>query len=222
MPRPAVAEGATLVRIGTGALRTAAGVSVTDDRAAEARCYACPEMSHVLASFVTLLGAVYSILILLRVVLSWTSPMGGGPFTAFVYQVTEPVLAPIRRLLPPMGGLDWSPFLALLLLSVVRAPLRPLLTGHGHPEATFGVLLSPRAARDEVGPMSDGVVRVRVTRPPADGEANRALIRVLAGALDLPPSALRSWPGRAPATSGSGWPAWTSTAVAERLSRPNR
>ncbi len=76
-------------------------------------------MSQVLASFVTLLGAVYSILILLRVVLSWTSPMGGGPFTAFVYQVTEPVLGPIRRLLPPMGGLDWSPFIALLLLSVV-------------------------------------------------------------------------------------------------------
>ncbi len=76
-------------------------------------------MSHVLASFVTLLGAVYSLLILARVVLSWTNPCGGGPFTAFIYQVTEPVLAPIRRLLPPMGGLDWSPFVALILLSLV-------------------------------------------------------------------------------------------------------
>ncbi len=74
-------------------------------------------MSNVLASFVTLLGALYSVLILLRVVLSWTNPMGGGAFTAFVYQLTEPVLAPIRRLLPPMGGLDWSPFIALFLLS---------------------------------------------------------------------------------------------------------
>jgi len=74
-------------------------------------------MSQVLTSFVTLLGAVYSLLILLRVVMSWMSPTGGGAFTAFVYQVTEPVLAPIRRLMPPMGGLDWSPFIALLLLS---------------------------------------------------------------------------------------------------------
>jgi YggT family protein len=76
-------------------------------------------MSQVMVSFLTLLGAVYSLLILARVVLSWMSPMGGGPFTAFIYQVTEPVLAPIRRVLPPMGGLDWSPFIALVLLSLV-------------------------------------------------------------------------------------------------------
>jgi YggT family protein len=76
-------------------------------------------MSQVLVSFLTLLGAVYSLLILARVVLSWMSPMGGGAFTAFIYQVTEPVLAPIRRVLPPMGGLDWSPFIALLLLSLL-------------------------------------------------------------------------------------------------------
>ncbi len=76
-------------------------------------------MSQVLVSFVTLLGAVYSLLILARVVLSWMNPMGGGPFTAFIYQLTEPVLAPIRRMMPPMGGLDWSPFIVLLLLSLL-------------------------------------------------------------------------------------------------------
>jgi YggT family protein len=76
-------------------------------------------MSQVMLSFLTLLGAVYSLLILARVVLSWMNPMGGGPFTAFIYQVTEPVLGPIRRILPPMGGLDWSPFIALVLLSLL-------------------------------------------------------------------------------------------------------
>ena len=76
-------------------------------------------MSQVLASFVTLLAAVYSLLILVRVLMSWMNPYGGGAFTAFIYQVTEPVLAPIRRVLPPMGGLDWSPFIALILLSLL-------------------------------------------------------------------------------------------------------
>jgi len=76
-------------------------------------------MNAVLVSFLTLLGTVYTILILVRVVMSWMNPMGGGPFTAFVYQVTEPVLGPIRRVLPPTGGLDWSPFVALILLSLL-------------------------------------------------------------------------------------------------------
>lgn len=76
-------------------------------------------MTQLVASFFTLFGIVYSLLILLRVLMSWTNPSGGGAFTAFIYQVTEPVLAPIRRLLPPMGGLDWSPFIAMLLLSLV-------------------------------------------------------------------------------------------------------
>lgn len=74
-------------------------------------------MSHVLANFIGLLAGVLSLLILIRVVLSWTNASGGGGFTAFVYQATEPILGPIRRILPPMGGLDWSPFVALLVLS---------------------------------------------------------------------------------------------------------
>jgi YggT family protein len=39
--------------------------------------------------------------------------------TAFVYQFTEPILAPIRRLIPPTSGIDWSPLIAMLILSVV-------------------------------------------------------------------------------------------------------
>ena len=76
-------------------------------------------MSRVLANFVQLLAIALWVLILLRVIISWTSPMGGGGFTAFVYQATEPILAPIRRMLPSTGGLDWSPFVALVLLGLV-------------------------------------------------------------------------------------------------------
>jgi YggT family protein len=76
-------------------------------------------MSHVLATFVTMLSLVLTLLILARVLLSWTNGQGGGAFTAFIYQATEPILGPIRRVLPPMGGLDWSPFIALVLLTLI-------------------------------------------------------------------------------------------------------
>jgi YggT family protein len=81
-------------------------------------------MGNVVANFVMLLAAALWVLILLRVVLSWTSPYGGGGFTAFVYQVTEPILLPIRRVLPQTGGLDWSPFVALVLLSLIEGMFR--------------------------------------------------------------------------------------------------
>ena len=54
----------------------------------------------------------------------------------------------------------------------------------------------PRASRDGVGPVADGVLRVHVTRPPADGEANRAVLRLVAGWLEVPTSALELVSGR--------------------------
>jgi YggT family protein len=72
-----------------------------------------------------MLALVYTFLILGRVLVSWTNPGGGGGLTAFLYQVTEPLLGPIRRVLPPTGGIDWSPMIAILLLGILtRAFLR--------------------------------------------------------------------------------------------------
>jgi uncharacterized protein (TIGR00251 family) len=90
------------------------------------------------------------------------------------------------------------------------------------PEATVGVLLAPRATRDAVGPLIDGVVRVRVTRPAQDGEANRALIRVLAGALDLPPSDLAIVAGPRSRHKRVRIAGLDLAAVAERLARSDR
>jgi hypothetical protein len=53
------------------------------------------------------------------------------------------------------------------------------------------VAVIPRAAADRVGPYRDGVLHVRVSRPPADGEANRVVLRLVARSLDVPPSSLR-------------------------------
>ena len=76
-------------------------------------------MQDVLVNFFRLLVMVIWLLVIARVVLSWTNPRGGGGLVAFIYQATEPILAPIRRVLPPTGGIDWAPLIALLILGAL-------------------------------------------------------------------------------------------------------
>ena len=53
-------------------------------------------------------------LIFIRAIISWVNPDPFNPIVQFLYRVTEPILKPIRRLLPPIGGLDLSPIIAFL------------------------------------------------------------------------------------------------------------
>jgi uncharacterized protein (TIGR00251 family) len=55
---------------------------------------------------------------------------------------------------------------------------------------TFDVLVQPRASRAKLGPVHDGRLKVAVTAPPVDGEANAAVIEVLAKALGVARSAV--------------------------------
>jgi len=57
--------------------------------------------------------------------------------------------------------------------------------------STLRVRLTPRAARNQIDGWDGDLLRVRVTAPPVEGKANRALIRLLADALDISPSRLR-------------------------------
>ena len=76
-------------------------------------------MTAVVLTFFKLLFTLLWVLILARVIISWTNPRGGGSLVAFIYQVTEPILAPIRRILPPTSGIDWSPLIAMLILGAL-------------------------------------------------------------------------------------------------------
>ena len=75
-----------------------------------------------LAQLVAFLASFFNILILIRVLLTWI-PVGGGEtirtVVGLIYAATEPILAPIRRILPPMSGLDLSPIVAMVLLQVI-------------------------------------------------------------------------------------------------------
>ena len=63
---------------------------------------------------------IYQLILLGRVLLSWIPNVDySNPIVQFLYQATEPVLAPIRNALPPMGGLDLSPLIVFFGLSIL-------------------------------------------------------------------------------------------------------
>lgn len=80
-------------------------------------------MNLFLVQFINLLVTVFYIAILARVLLSWF-PIGPDsamkPVVRIVYQITEPLLGPIRRILPNMGAIDLSPMIAIIVLIIVQ------------------------------------------------------------------------------------------------------
>ena len=63
---------------------------------------------------------LYSLVIVAAVVLSWTQLPPSHPVVQFVDMLTAPVLAPIRRMIPTVGGLDLSPMVLLIGLQLLR------------------------------------------------------------------------------------------------------
>jgi YggT family protein len=73
---------------------------------------------------------IFIIAVFIRVILSWVNPGGYNPALGLLYSLTEPLMRPARRLLPPVGGLDLSPIVVFVLLYLSRflivAPLMDL------------------------------------------------------------------------------------------------
>lgn len=64
---------------------------------------------------------LFYVFLLIRIVLSWVPGVNlYHPAVQFVYRVTSPILDPIRRVVPPVAGLDLSPLVAFLLLSLIQ------------------------------------------------------------------------------------------------------
>ena len=73
-----------------------------------------------MAYFIVSLIRVYMVLILIRVVLSWVRPNPNNPAVQVINNLTEPILAPIRRVIPHIGGgLDISPIVLFILFYLI-------------------------------------------------------------------------------------------------------
>ncbi len=73
--------------------------------------------------FIANLLDLYSLVVIGAVVVSWMRLPRSNPIAGVIYTLTEPALAPIRRALPTMGGLDFSPMVLLLGLQLLRGAL---------------------------------------------------------------------------------------------------
>ncbi len=82
-----------------------------------------------LFEFIGWLLGLYSWVIIAAALISWVSPDPRNPIVMFLRQATEPVLAPIRRLLPPgkTGGLDLSPLIVVIAIQFVERVVLPTL-----------------------------------------------------------------------------------------------
>jgi YggT family protein len=73
------------------------------------------------ADVLNLLLTTYTWIIIARALISWVSPDPYNPIVQFLYRITEPVLAPVRRRLPGYGmGLDLSPLIVIIAIMFLR------------------------------------------------------------------------------------------------------
>ena len=79
----------------------------------------------------------YSVLAI--IVVSFIAPQSNHPAVEFLWQLTEPVMAPLRSIIPPMGGLDFSPILLFIGINVIRVSLANMEVAVGMPTFVVGV-----------------------------------------------------------------------------------
>jgi len=78
-------------------------------------------LAEVLATFIN----IFLFAIIIQVILSWVNTGGYNPVIGLIQTLSEPVMRPIRKFIPPMGGLDLTPLFASLGLMVVKMLLIP-------------------------------------------------------------------------------------------------
>jgi YggT family protein len=77
-----------------------------------------------IASLLTAVLEIFLLILFIRVLFSWLTSIPPNPVSRFAYAVTEPVLAPLRRRIPPVSGMDLSPLRVMVLIYFLIAALR--------------------------------------------------------------------------------------------------
>jgi len=80
-------------------------------------------------SFVRILFFILQFAIIVRALMSWFNPSPENPVARIVFEITEPVLAPLRRIVPSLGMMDITPIVAILLMQVIESVLVQTLYG---------------------------------------------------------------------------------------------
>ncbi len=78
---------------------------------------------------------IYFVAILVSIILSWVAPGSYNPTVILLHQLTEPVMAPFRNIIPPLGGLDLSPIFVFLAINVLQIILNHMAAAVGLPAA---------------------------------------------------------------------------------------
>jgi YggT family protein len=84
----------------------------------------------MISNVISILAELAVLAIIVRALLSWIPVATLQPVARFFNRITDPLIEPIRRRLPFMGGIDFSPIVAILLIWVVEYILLFLLAGH--------------------------------------------------------------------------------------------
>jgi YggT family protein len=87
-------------------------------------------LTELVLTFVDVLATVLWIALIGRVVVSWLNVGPSSsmyPIVSILHQITEPILAPIRNVLPKFGMLDLSPMVAIILISILQRMLNSFL-----------------------------------------------------------------------------------------------
>ncbi|WP_323752176.1 YggT family protein [Marinobacter sp.] len=79
----------------------------------------------------SLIVKIYFWSVIAVVVVSWIAPQSGHPAIQLVAQITEPVMRPVRNIMPSMGGLDLSPIIVFLILNVLDVVLNHMKIAAG-------------------------------------------------------------------------------------------
>ncbi|MCH8075264.1 MAG: YggT family protein [SAR324 cluster bacterium] len=84
-------------------------------------------MDNSLIGLIGLAGQIYTWLLIASVLISWILPDPSHPVVRVLSRVTEPILSPIRNLLPTMGRMDFSPFIAIVAIQLLVRVLTGML-----------------------------------------------------------------------------------------------